>query len=139
MPDYQKLYLHNNYEIGLDDGSFFSFSLVNFQNNTLFDQSFAIVTAHNPMNLPLSDIENAILNKKLYNELYNNYRLLPAEGCYKGHCEAGFLIFDISLKEALNVGRKYRQYAIFYNSDETLQYVECKNEKVIVERKRQAP
>ncbi len=136
MPGYREIYLHNIYEIELDDGSHFTFSLKNFQDNIFFNQFFAIITAHNPMNHSLSVDENTTLNKKLYSELYKTYRLLPTEGCYKGHCEAGYLVLDINLKEALKIGRNYQQYAIFYNTKHELKYVECENEKVIVARKR---
>lgn len=136
MPDYQEIYFHNTYEIDLEDGSSYTFSLKNFQDNTLLDHPFAIITAHNPMNNVLSDEENAAMHKKLYSELYRTYRLLPATGCYKGHCEAGYLVFDISLCEALKIGRAFRQYAIFYNTTHELKYIESDNEKVIVSRKR---
>lgn len=136
MPDYQEIYFHNIYEIELDDGGHFTFSLKNFQDNIFFNQPFAIITACNTMNHSLSDEENAILTEKLYSELYRRYRLLSAEGCYKGHCEAGYLVFDISLSEALMIGHAFEQYAIFYNTKRELKYIECENGKVIVSRKR---
>ncbi len=88
------------------------------------------------MNRLLCNQENTTLNKKLYSELYKRYPLLAAKGCYKTHCESGYLVYGISLSEALKIARNYEQYAIFYNSTRELSYVESENNKVIVSRKR---
>ena len=139
MPDYAKIYLHNSYEIALSSNTTYTFSLQHFKDNPLFDRPFAIITAFNPHNNTMSYQENLSRNQKLYNELNSNYDLLEAKGCYSGHCEEGYLIFEISLSEVIVLGHKYEQFAVFYNTTDKLMYVECENKKVIVEKVRQTP
>ena len=136
MPDYAKVYLHNRYEVVLSSHTTYTFSLLPFIDNPLFDRPFAIVTAFNPHNNILSYQENLSRNKKLYIELNSKYDLLEAIGCHEGHCEEGYLIFDISFNAAIELGQKYEQYAVFYNAVSVLKYVNCENAEVIVEKER---
>ncbi len=136
MPDYTKIYFHNIYEIVLTSDTTYTFSLRSFIDNPFFERPFGIITAYNPNNNTLSEEENLSKNQKLYNELNSKYELLEAKGSYKGHCEEGFLVFDITLAEAVEIGRRHEQFAIFYNSVKTLMYVDCEEKKVVVERRR---
>ena len=132
--DYTEIYLKNVYEIDRPSSVTFSFSLDTLAANALFLTPFAIITAWNPDNIELSAEVNRKNDAQLYKELYS-YRTLEARGCYEDHCEAGYLVFDMDLKEALRLGQKYKQYAIFYNDSKKLMYVECESAKVIVSRK----
>ena len=135
MPvDYAEIYLKNVYEIDLPSSDTFLFSLDTLIYDTFFLTPFAIITAWNPDNIELSEEVNRKKNVQLCKEL-NSYRTLEARGCYKEHCEAGYLVFEISLQEVLRIGRHFRQYAIFYNDSKNLMYVECESGKVIVSRK----
>ncbi len=136
MTDYREIYRRNLYEVERPEGGHYSFSLANNTDNNFFDRPFAIITAYNPRNIPLSDDENRARNSLLYNELNSKWTVLAATGCLEGHCEAGFLVYDITLTEAVTLGKKYEQYAVFYNSAEVLQYIECESEKVIVAKRR---
>ena len=136
MPDYSEIYFHNRYEIDLGNATTFSFSFQDLTEHPIFDRPFSIITAFNPENKTYSRHENRLRNQKLYNELNSKYELLKVTGCYKEHCEESFLIFDISLSESRALGLKYAQYAIFYNGVDLLQYIECENESVIVEKVR---
>ncbi len=136
MPDYTKIYFHNRYEIALNADTTYTFSLHSFIDNPLFERPFSIITAYNPNNNTLSDEENRSRSQKLYNELNSKYEVLEAKGCYAGHCEEGYLVFDITLADAVEIGRSHEQFAIFYNSVKTLMYVDCEEKKVIVEKKR---
>lgn len=134
MRDYREIYLHNRYEVSLSSTSSFTFSLEKLSYHTIFDRDFAIITAYNPKNVRLSDDANSQRDQQLYNDLYSAETLL-AVGCYEGHCEKGYLIFEIDLEKALALGRKYEQYAIFYCDRSCLKYVECDTQKVIVEKR----
>lgn len=136
MSDYANIYFHNCYEISLSVDETFTFSLQLFVDSPLFTRPFAIITASNPDNNTLSDEENLARNKKLYKELNSNYKLLETKGCYAGHCEEGYLVFDISLAEAVVVGQRYDQFAIFYNSTKILMYIGCEEKRVIAEKAR---
>ena len=131
----EEIYFKNRYEIDRASESYFSFSLENFSDSTFFDKRFAIITAYNPDNSPLTTQENMRRNALLYNEL-NNKLVLSARGCYEEHCEEGYLISDITLSKALCLGRKYGQVAIFYSDGKKLMYVDCKTEQVMVQRSR---
>lgn len=136
MPCYPEIYRRNIYEVELPPHNTFSFSLIDFSDTLFFDRTFAIITAHNPQNQQLRPEENSLLNQKLYSDLYSGYDLLHARGCLEGHCEDGYLVYDITLEDAIDIGRKYSQYAIFYNSGHTLSYISCEEKKVVVEKKR---
>ena len=136
MPSYAEIYLRNIYEVVLSRHNSFSFSLIDFRDTPFFDRTFAIITAHNPYNQPLRSEENRLLDQKLYSDLYSDYEFLHAKGCLEDHCEDGYLVYDITLEDAIEIGRKYSQYAIFYNSGDTLSYISCADKRVIVEKKR---
>jgi len=135
MPTLEEIYFKNTYEVALSSDQLLSFSLENFTDNHFFDRSFAIVTASNPNNISLSNRENESRNTLLYSELNSNI-VLNARGCHEEHCEDGYLVFDITLSDALLLGQKYAQVAIFYNDSIRLMYVDCKNSEVMVERSR---
>lgn len=136
MTDYSEIYLRNSYKVELSPQKSFTFSLVDFKDHGFFDRPFAIVTASNPKNRRLTPEENRERNRILYNELVVSHEVLPAEGCYRGHCEEGYLIYMITLAEAISLGSKYGQYAIFYNSGKELFYISCDEKRVIAEKKR---
>jgi len=138
MPDYKEIYLRNVYEVDLDSRNKLFFSLENFINHSFFDTPFAIITAYNPGNHKLNDAANRERDMALYKELHNDYALLRAIGCLDDHCEAGFAVLEISLEEAIKIGRSYGQYAIFYNSVYSQMYVRCDDRKVIVRRETDA-
>ena len=134
--DYKSLYLRNRYEVEQLSNSPFTFSLDTFTHTTFFDRPFCIITAYNPHNRTLPLQENRDRNQQLYSSLYSKgYKILKATGCLDEHCEAGFLIYDISLNEALRLGVFYEQYAIFYCDTRCLKYVECETEEVVVEKR----
>jgi len=138
MPDYKEIYLRNVYEVDLDPRNKLFFSLENFIDHPFFDTPFAIITAYNPGNQKLEDAVNRERDRALYNELHKKYTLLRATGCLDTHCEAGYAVLEISLEEAIKIGRSYDQYAIFYNSVYCQMYVRCDNWKVIVRRETDA-
>ena len=129
-----EIYYRNIYEVALSPNKTFIFSLQNYKPDHFFRKHFAIITAGNPHNRDLSPEQNRERNALLYSEL-NSSKVLTAKGCYLEHCEEGYLIYDMSLKKALALGRKYEQVAIFYNDTKTLMYVDCIKESVICERK----
>ena len=135
MPTLEEIYFKNIYEVVLSSDKLLSFSLENLSDNHFFDQPFAIVTAANPNNILLSLSDNTHRNALLYSEL-NSKGVLSARGCHDGHCEDGYLIFNITLSDALLLGQKYEQVAIFYNDSKKMMYVDCKNGEVMVERSR---
>ena len=135
MPTLEEIYFKNIYEVVLSSDQLLSFSLENFTDNCFFDRPFAIITASNPRNVVLKVSENKSRNVLLYSELNSN-SVLNARGCHEDHCEDGYLILGLTLVDALLLGQKYEQMAIFYNDSKKLMYVDCKNGEVMVERSR---
>ncbi len=133
MLSLSEIYFRNVYEVELTSNKHFTFSLINYNPDAFFEKPFAIITAGNPNNITLTATENEARNALLYSEL-NSTKVLKARGCYLAHCEEGYLVYDLSLEEALALGRKYEQIAIFYNDTKRLMYVDCKKESVICER-----
>ena len=135
---YKDLYFRNHYEVERPSSCSFHFYLEHFTDNAFFDRSFSIITASNPQNQILSLEENQQRDRLLYSTLYSKgYELLRATGSLDDHSEEGYLVYDISLSDAIKIALEYDQYAIFYNDTKSLQYRECKTKKVIVERKRE--
>ena len=98
-----------------------------------YNRNFAILTAWNPNNKPTTDIENSTANQMLKADLYK-YEILDSIGKYNNHQEDSYLVYDISLEEALALGVKYNQYSIFYNDTIVLSYVECSSKKTLVNK-----
>ena len=99
-----------------------------------YSRRFAILTAWNPNNKPTTDTENLTANKMLEADL-SKYEVLNSIGQYNEHQEDSYLVYDISLEEALTLGVKYNQYSVFYNNTMELSYVECSSQRVLISKK----
>ena len=86
---------------------------------------FAIITAHNPMDLKLSDQENNFRNENLLKTLGQNAFLkLSGSSPDQSHKEASYA-FISDLPKAIRIGKEYQQRAIFYIKDGNLKLIEC--------------
>ena len=103
--------------------------------NTKYPGSFAIITAHNPMDQLQSKEENRKRNIQLLHCLEKlGVRTLPVVGCSPDltHREDSFIV-SVSLNTALSVGRKFDQRAVYWVQNKNLYLVYCKKEtKVMV-------
>jgi hypothetical protein len=94
---------------------------------------FAIITAYNPKHMIFNDFTNFLRNSELQKDIvklgYEHY-LSIGELFY--YSERSFIIFDITKKEALELGRKYNQHSIFFNSGEYISITECDSKKDIL-------
>ncbi len=107
------------------------FSLNSPLERAYYSRSFAILTAWNPNNKPTTNKENSTANKMLKADL-SKYEILDSIGKYNDHQEESYLVYDISLEDALLLGVKYNQYSIFYNDTMKLSYIECSSKRVLV-------
>ena len=86
---------------------------------------FAIITAHNPMDLKLSDRENNFRNENLLKTLGQNAFLkLYGSSPDQSHQETSYA-FISDLPKAIRIGKEYQQRAIFYIKDGNLKLIEC--------------
>ena len=91
---------------------------------------FAIITAHNPMDLKLSDYENSLRNEKLLKSIDSNVFLeLSGSSPDHSHQEASFAFFS-KIQEAVDIGKEFQQKAIYYVKDGNLKLVECCTGKI---------
>jgi len=91
---------------------------------------FAIITAHNPMDLKLSDYENSLRNEKLLKSIDSNVFLeLSGSSPDHSHQEASFA-FISKIQEAVDIGKEFQQKAIYYVKDGNLKLVECCTGKI---------
>jgi hypothetical protein len=100
-----------------------------------YPASFAIITAHNPMDQLLSKEENRNRNIQLLHSLEKlGAKTLPIVGCSPDltHREDSFIV-SVSLNTAISVGRKFDQRAVYWVQNENLYLVYCEKEtKVMV-------
>lgn len=99
-----------------------------------YSASFAIITAHNPMDQLLSKEENRNRNIQLLHSLENlGAKTLPIVGCSPDltHREDSF-IANLSLAETISTGRKYDQRAVFWVDTESLYLVDCRTETKVL-------
>jgi hypothetical protein len=92
-----------------------------------FPESFAIVTACNPMDQILSQADNGKRNQKLLDTLNSRGQyLFPIIGSSPDltHQEPS-LIMHASRPEALELGIRFGQRAIFWVSKDLLEIIEC--------------
>ena len=92
------------------------FSITKPLDEVYYSRKFAILTAWNPNNKPTTDTENSAANMKLKADL-SKYEVLDSIGKYNDHKEESYLVYDISIKDSLALGLKYKQYSIFYYID----------------------
>ena len=86
---------------------------------------FAIITAHNPMDLKLSDNENSLRNEKLLKRIHSNVFLeLSGSSPDHSHQEASFA-FISKIQEAVDIGREFQQKAIYFVKNGNLKLIEC--------------
>jgi hypothetical protein len=92
----------------------------------VWPDNFAIVTAHNPMDHKLTDSENIRRNQQLAEWAEPKiYIKLIGSSPDRTHQEASFVL-ECSLKEAIEIGEQFNQWAIFYIRGENLELVECR-------------
>lgn len=100
-----------------------------------FDAPFAILTAWNPNNQPLSLEENTARNEQLFEKLLEyGHPFDEALGYLDNHSEESYCIYEITFKEAIELAKAEEQYAIFYRSSTHVGYYECETGVAITER-----
>ena len=100
-----------------------------------FDVPFAILTAWNPNNQPLSLEENTARNEALFEKLLEyGHPFDEALGYLDDHSEESYCIYGIGFEEAIELAKAFEQYAIFYSSTTHVGYYECETGVAITDR-----
>lgn len=91
------------------------------------DFSFAVITAHNPASKLLSPSQNRLLDRQLLREielLGSPYRALVGTAPDLSHMEKSWAVF-IDRTMALQLGKKFNQYAIYVVEQGDVSLVPC--------------
>ena len=100
-----------------------------------FNAPFAILTAWNPNNQPLSLEENTVRNEALFEKLLEyGHPFDEALGYLEEHSEESYCIYGIGFEEAIELAKAFEQYAIFFSSTKRVGYYECETGVAITER-----
>ena len=92
---------------------------------------FAIITAHNPMDLKLSDQENNLRSENLLKALGQKAFLkLYGSSPDQSHQETSYA-FISDLDKAIEIGREFQQSAIYYIRKGNLQLVDCNTDTIL--------
>jgi len=103
------------------------------QDKELLDKKFAIITAHNPKNLILNSFLNFIRNSELEGLIKAlKYDYMGSIGELFDYNEKSFIVYDISLKDALNIALQFDQESIFYNSTKEISIIKCDTKEKIL-------
>ncbi|MGL5046023.1 MAG: DUF3293 domain-containing protein [Shewanella sp.] len=92
-----------------------------------YDFSFAIITAHNPASRPLLPSQNCLLDRQLFRDielLGCPYRALVCAAPDLSHIEKSWAVF-IDRTMALQLGKKFNQYAIYVVEQGYVSLVPC--------------
>ena len=134
--DWKTLYEHTKFLINLGDTSaWFSFQFIPHDQKYLV-KPFAIITAFNPyMNSKdRTCVENFMANNELFLMLKEgNYHFLPSMGELSGYCEDSYIVYDIALDDALEIGKVFRQESIVFNDGQVIAVIECNTAVKIIE------
>ncbi len=88
---------------------------------------FAIVTAHNPLGSQLNPCQNRLLDRRLQRKIqqFNSpYRCLIGAAPDLSHMEKSWAVF-IEKDQALELGREFKQLAIYYVDNGVLSLLAC--------------
>ena len=113
----------NAYTTAVYKAGGFAFTLdAEERGTTLFSgRAFAIVTAHNPRSERLSSEENERRHEeleKVLNERNAVFGPSVGESLDGEWREAGVIVYDVALEEALELGRRFEQHAVLYGQGE---------------------
>jgi Protein of unknown function (DUF3293) len=108
------------------------FTLTDKPNHTLLfnNRPYAIITAHNPYSQKLSRGENEGRHEQLEKILQERgLEQSPSTGQSPDGSwrEEGFIIFDISLEDALDIGKQFEQHAIVYGQGNRVALAWCED------------
>lgn len=126
-PELYDLYARTAYSVRDGEGKEIIFTIQEASNlPDLKGRRFAIVTAWNPMNKPLSRDENVKRNRELETCLRRtSYVFYPSLGVLGDHSEESFTVEEIPESEALELGSLFGQYAIVFSGEEGCRLIRC--------------
>jgi hypothetical protein len=92
-------------------------------------EKFAVITACNPMSSGDREDDSAAtirLRKHISRNGHKRHRVIGASPDWS-HQEAGFAVWNLTLEEAMEIGREFRQRAVFWVERGRIEVVSCVN------------
>ena len=92
-------------------------------------EKFAVITACNPMSSGQRDEDAAStvrLRKHIARSGHKRHRVTGASPDWS-HQEAGFAVWNLTLEEAVAIGREFQQRAVFWVEGGGIEVVSCEN------------
>lgn len=92
-------------------------------------EKFAVITACNPMSSGDREDDSAAtirLRKHISRNGHKRHRVIGASPDWS-HQEAGFAVWNLTLEEAMEIGREFRQRAVFWAERGRIEVVSCEN------------
>ncbi|MFM8715607.1 MAG: DUF3293 domain-containing protein [Spartobacteria bacterium] len=92
-------------------------------------EKFAVITACNPMSSGQRDEDAAStigLRKHISRSGHKRHRVTGASPDWR-HQEAGFAVWNLTLEDAVAIGREFRQRAVFWVEGGGIEVVSCEN------------
>lgn len=92
-------------------------------------EKFAVITACNPMSSGDREDDPAAMTRLRKHISRNNHKRHKVTGSSPDwrHKEASFAVWNLSLGEALEIGREFRQRAVFWVENEKIEVVSCES------------
>ena len=124
---YTKFLINTPYERG-----WISFQFIPAKKDFL-EKEFAIITAYNPKKLILNQFLNFIRNTELESLIKAlGYEYMTSIGELFDYNEKSFIIYDISLNDAVDIALQFDQESIFYNDSKEISIVKCDTKEKIL-------
>ena len=102
-------------------------------NDEFLERKFAVITAYNPENLILNKFLNFIRNTELEGLVKTlGYDYMTSIGELFDYNEKSFIVYDISLSDALDIANQFDQESVFYNSSKEISIVKCDTKEKIL-------
>lgn len=121
--------MHTKFLINSRDGkAWFSFQFIP-KDPKYLSRPFAVISAKNPNMSQESDDVNKIKHsemKKLLQSLHHK-EFYPSVGELDEYKEECFVVYDISLEDAIEIGKKFDQRSIVFNNGKELSIRNCKS------------
>lgn len=129
------IYLHTKFLIKTQSSeAWFSFQFIP-KDPIFLSKNFAIISAENANMIQSTSEENKINNdllSKILNEKgTENYQTVATLGEHRENC---FIVYDISIEEALELAAEFNQESILVNYNSTLKIIKCANKEVVVSK-----
>jgi hypothetical protein len=92
-------------------------------------EKFAVITACNPMSSGERHDDAAAMTRLRKNLSRRGLKRHKVTGASPDWChqEAGFAVWDVSLQEALEIGREFQQWAVFWVEGGRIEVVSCES------------